>query len=169
MFALCYAAIMNNTQEVSARTLTLHPVMWIQDGFAIDHSEKTCFRYEVHDERGNNVGFITADRAMSHPALRWQISQVNDIFGISDLMGDYASVKDALVALEHEKPYKIRVDIYQFDEPRRRDMRTFVDKHGIKVTWKTDQEYVELTGTDSALDGFIHEFLRGASDAYETA
>jgi hypothetical protein len=48
-------------------------------------------------------------------------------------------------------------------------MKTFVAKHGIKVTWKTDQEYVELTGTDSALDGFIHEFLRGASDAYETA
>jgi hypothetical protein len=61
----------------------------------------SCFRYEVHDDRGNDVGFITADRAMSHPALRWQISQVNDLFGISDLIGDYASVKDALAALEH--------------------------------------------------------------------
>jgi hypothetical protein len=89
-----------NIQEVSKRTLTLRQVMWITDGPALDHSEKTCFRYEVRDDRGNNVGFITADRAMSHPKPCWQISWVGQDGSIGEQTGEYATVEDALSAMQ---------------------------------------------------------------------
>ena len=86
--------------DVSQRILSLHRVMWITDGGVIDRSEESCFRYEVHDDRGNNVGFITTDRARSHPSVLWEISRVGQDGSIGEQTGKYATVADALAFLQ---------------------------------------------------------------------
>jgi hypothetical protein len=58
------------------------------------HDEQHAFQYEVR-ERGNLIGYITADRARQHPSgARWKCSRVGGI----KLDGDYGTVEEALAA-----------------------------------------------------------------------
>ncbi len=85
---------MATTQE---RRLTLHPVMWSHDGPRLDHSEEACFRYEVIDECGHKIGYVTNPRAKVQ-APAWQISFCAD-GRVIDVVGGYASAREALQAM----------------------------------------------------------------------
>jgi hypothetical protein len=41
------------------------------------HDDTTAFRYSVHNDRGELVGFVTTDRARSHPDVGWELSRTN--------------------------------------------------------------------------------------------
>jgi hypothetical protein len=79
--------------------LTLHAVMWTHTG-VVDESNPVM-RYEVRDERGQKVAFITNTRASGRPAS-WQISRVKDGGRIGESVGDRAAAEDALSALQKE-------------------------------------------------------------------
>jgi hypothetical protein len=84
-------------QFSNKRGLSCQPVQWITEGHTIVHDEQHAFRYEVRDERGQTFGFITADRAMCHPDVKWQRSLLRDE-EIEELVGKYATVYEALAA-----------------------------------------------------------------------
>jgi hypothetical protein len=77
-------------------TLTLHEVTRTHARAL----EKTVMRYEVTDERGQLVAFITNTRASAQPAS-WQISRVKHRI-IGESTGDYATTENALSALQKE-------------------------------------------------------------------
>jgi len=73
------------------------PVQWITEGSRIARDEQHAFRYEVRNERGETIGFITADRARRHPDVKWK----RDVFcdgKIENVEGTYATVDEALAA-----------------------------------------------------------------------
>jgi hypothetical protein len=84
--------------------LTCEAVAWTHEGSHLSHDEQHAFRYEVR-ERGNLIGFITADRARQHPSgARWRPSRLGGI----ELDGDYTTVVQALAAFSGLKIQKIR-------------------------------------------------------------
>lgn len=70
--------------------------MWTHEGSRLSHDEHHAFRYEVR-ERGNVIGFITADRDRQHPGVRWKRSVRRDD-RIEELYGDFQTVAEALAA-----------------------------------------------------------------------
>jgi hypothetical protein len=78
--------------------LTREAVMWSHDGGRLSDDEQHAFRYEVR-EHGNVMGFITADRARQHPAVRWKRSVQRD-GRIEELDGDFQTVAQALAAFQ---------------------------------------------------------------------
>jgi len=79
---------------IEERGLTCEPYMWTHEGSQLSHDEQHAFRYEVR-ERGNVIGYITADRDRQHPSgARWKCSRVGGV----ELEGDYATVEEALAA-----------------------------------------------------------------------
>jgi hypothetical protein len=80
------------------RSLTCEAVMWFVDGARlVPRDEQHAFRYEVRDQRGNVVGFITTDRARQHPDVKWERSLLHD-GQIEELVEKYTTVQEALVA-----------------------------------------------------------------------
>jgi hypothetical protein len=78
--------------------LTCEAIMWVGDGAQlIPHDERHAFRYEVHSQRGNVIGFINTDRARQHPDVKWERSVLRD-GKIEELGGKYATVQEALAA-----------------------------------------------------------------------
>jgi len=58
------------------------------------------FRYKVFDARGEEVAFITNERA-TRVQPSWQLSRLKDGH-IEESVGDYATAEDALTALQKE-------------------------------------------------------------------
>jgi len=59
------------------RGLSCHAIMFSNQGPVLHTDDKSTFRYEVR-EYGNLIGFITADRSISHPDVMWDCSQVGE-------------------------------------------------------------------------------------------
>lgn len=59
------------------RGLSCQAVMWSHQGPVLHTDDASAFRYEVR-EYGNLIGFITADRALSHPDVMWNCSHVGE-------------------------------------------------------------------------------------------
>lgn len=83
-------------------TLAQKPVMWTHEG-VLGPTNPVC-RYEVTDETGRTVGYITNARASGHMAC-WKISRVKSDGRIGESSGEYATPEEALSAFQHVKAY----------------------------------------------------------------
>lgn len=81
-------------------TLTYKPVMWTHDGATLKATDP-AFRYEVMDERGRTIGFITNLRAAGRTPC-WEISCLRDDGAIVASTGEYTTAEDALSAFQKE-------------------------------------------------------------------
>ena len=71
-------------------------IAWTHDGPQLSMDDQHVFRYEVRGANGI-VGFITTDRARSHPDVHWTRELLRD--GKVVKLGEvYATVEDALEA-----------------------------------------------------------------------
>lgn len=71
-------------------------IAWTHNGPQLSTDEQHAFRYEVRGANGV-VGFINADRARSHPNVRWTQELLRD-GKIEKVKGTYATVEEALAA-----------------------------------------------------------------------
>ena len=71
-------------------------IAWTHDGPQLSTDEQHAFRYEVRGANGI-VGFITTDRARSHPDVHWTRELLRN-GKIEKIKGTYASVEEALAA-----------------------------------------------------------------------
>jgi hypothetical protein len=78
--------------------------MWIHEGLQLSYDEQHAFRYQVR-ECGNLIGFITTDRARTHPDVRWKCSRLRDgkiepdgYYRSEEFGGDNRTVEAALAA-----------------------------------------------------------------------
>jgi hypothetical protein len=92
------------TAAAAERDLTCKAVMWIHEGLQLSYDERHAFRYEVR-ERGSLIGFITTDRARSHPDVKWKCSRLRDgkiepdgCYRSEELDGEYRTIEEALGA-----------------------------------------------------------------------
>ncbi len=95
----CWHFTVSQGKNDMGKALTWHAVMHTIHGG--DQRSKITMRYEVTDERGRKVAFITNTRATGRPAS-WQISRVKDGIDSGERTGDYPTAEDALNALRKE-------------------------------------------------------------------
>jgi hypothetical protein len=67
--------------------------MWSRQGQQLSFDERDAFRWEVRDMHGV-LGFVNADRAMSHPEVMWKRENAN----CEELDGEYKTVDEAFAA-----------------------------------------------------------------------
>ena len=90
---------MNTAQE---RRFTYRPQMYTHDGPISTFADEDVFRYEVLDEQNEVVGFITTDRARSHPLACWEISARRADGSVQGIVGTHETVAVAFEALQRE-------------------------------------------------------------------
>jgi hypothetical protein len=76
--------------------LSCKAIAWTHDGPRLSTDEEHAVRYEVRGANGV-VGFITTDRARSHPGVHWTRELLRD-GKIERVKSTYASVEEALAA-----------------------------------------------------------------------
>ena len=81
--------------------LTFRPVMWLLDHPGARTETDPPFRYEVSDEWGRTVGYITNPRATGHPQC-WEISRLGSDGRIGPSTGEYTTAEEALSAFQQE-------------------------------------------------------------------
>jgi hypothetical protein len=74
--------------------LTCEAYMWSHQGSQLHSDDEHAFRYKVK-EAGELIGYITADRSLNHPDVRWECSRVGQKKAFAH---DYKTVEEALAA-----------------------------------------------------------------------
>ena len=82
------------TIALRERGISCHACGWSHDGPTLQHDEDHAFQYEVR-EFGSLIGWITADRARSHPGMMWECKRVGES---KPFACDFKSVQEALTA-----------------------------------------------------------------------
>jgi hypothetical protein len=75
---------------------TCEAVMWTNQGPCLSFEEQHAFRYEVR-EHGHVVGYITTDRARTHPDVMWERSLLRD-GKIEQLTAKFKTIEEAFAA-----------------------------------------------------------------------
>ena len=90
----------DNGEMTQQHRFLYRPVMWSRDGVVMKETNP-AIRYEVLNERGDKVGYITNLRASGRTPC-WEISRLNSNGRITELTGEYATVEDALSEFKKE-------------------------------------------------------------------
>lgn len=78
------------------RGLICEAYMWTHEGGPLRSDEQHAFRYRVIAD-GEVIGYITADRARSHPGVMWRRSLLQS-GRAEELTPRYRTIEEALVA-----------------------------------------------------------------------
>jgi hypothetical protein len=76
------------------RGFTCKAYAWSTQVPIVQDDEGHAFRYEVR-EYGKLIGYITADRARSHPDVKWKNSRVGET---EEFHEEYRTVEEAFAA-----------------------------------------------------------------------